>query len=71
MIRQYALIKLNEEYLSDEVLASYPFKKDESYIFLGEIVQMPGHCIVVGMHDNKVYSGYHTDNFIEVPEDSH
>jgi hypothetical protein len=35
---------------------------------LGEIKQMPGHCIVV-RKDGKVYWGHHTENFRKAKEE--
>lgn len=35
---------------------------DAPFVFLGEIVQMPGHCILIGK-SNKIYQGYHTSEF--------
>lgn len=46
----------------------YPFKNDEILLFLGEIVQMPGHCILVN-RAGKVLWGYHTSDFVEPTED--
>lgn len=46
----------------------YPFKTGQHFLFLGEIVQMPGHCIIVDKQ-GKVFWGYHTDNFREPTED--
>jgi hypothetical protein len=47
---------------------NFPFKENEILLFLGEIKQMPGHCIIVNRR-GSVYWGYHTDNFIEPSED--
>lgn len=49
--------------------ARLPFKAPRSYLFLGEIAQMPGHCVVVDVASGRVWSGYHSDNFSEVPDD--
>jgi len=46
----------------------YPFKYDEHVLFLGEIVQMPGHCIIVNKL-GQVLWGYHIDDFREPTED--
>jgi hypothetical protein len=46
-----------------------PFKVTRTYLFLGEIAQMPGHCVVVDVDSGRVWSGYHTENFREVPDD--
>ena len=37
--------------------------KDNFFIYLGEIPNMPGHCVVVGHESGKIYSGYHIENF--------
>lgn len=39
------------------------------YIFLGEIPNMYGHCVICSYQTGKIYCGYHTDNFIEIEED--
>lgn len=49
--------------------SDYPFKKNKLYIFLGEIVGMEGHCVVVEQSSGQIYAGYHSDNFIEFEED--
>lgn len=46
----------------------YPFINGEVVLFLGEIIQMPGHCIVA-KKDGRVLWGYHTDYFREPTED--
>lgn len=38
-------------------------------IFLGEIPNMPGHCIVYDTLSKQMMIGYHTENFEEIPED--
>ncbi len=40
----------------------------ETVLFLGEIKQMPGHCIVA-TKEGKVIWGYHTENFRLATED--
>lgn len=49
------------------MLDSYPWPKDEWVTILGELDNMPGHCVVVYKH--KVYSGYHLDSFREPTEE--
>jgi len=50
---------------------AYPFRHKEwlPYIFLGEIPNMPGHCIVLDPSTHEIYDGYHTDDFKEYKED--
>jgi hypothetical protein len=47
----------------------YPFKKGEAYVFLGEIPNMPGHCVVAERVGGRIYAGYHTENFTELSND--
>ncbi len=69
MFKQYTLVKFDYKALLLKYHKFYPFKENEHFVFLGEIVQMPGHCIVISMSDGKIYTGYHTENFIECTED--
>lgn len=61
--RQYSLVKYVFDY------KEHPFEKNKPYVFLGEIPQMPGHCIVADYKTGQLYCGYHTENFEEIPED--
>ena len=47
-------------------LTRYPFKKGEAYVFMGEIPNMPGHCVVVAQKSGKIHAGYHTELFVEL-----
>jgi hypothetical protein len=42
----------------------YPWKEGDLLVFVSEILQMPGHCILID-RKGKLHVGYHTDNFIE------
>jgi hypothetical protein len=50
-------------------IARYPFKKDEAYVFLGEIPNMRGHCVVADRKSGKIHVGYHTELFSELSAD--
>jgi hypothetical protein len=39
------------------------------YVFFGEIPNMPGHCVVADHRTGHIFSGYHTENFTEIPRD--
>jgi hypothetical protein len=41
----------------------------EIYVFLGEIPNMPGHCVVAERINGKIHAGYHTELFSEVSID--
>lgn len=49
--------------------AKYPFVENHPYVFFGEIPNMPGHCVVADHKTGQIYSGYHTENFVEIPSD--
>ncbi|HLB41848.1 MAG TPA: hypothetical protein VJN02_03160 [Gammaproteobacteria bacterium] len=63
MPRQYSICK----YTGPE---GGTLKINTFYVFLGEIPNMPGHCIVFDYHNPKhqIFAGYHI-NFVEVNEE--
>lgn len=67
--RQYSIVKFDFETLPKSFHRKYPFKQDKLYVYFGEIANMPGHCIVADHKTGKLFSGYHTENFIELSED--
>lgn len=67
--RQYSLVRFLFDQLPAEFHHKYPFSKDGVYVFFGEIPNMPGHCVVADHSTGRVYSGYHTEQFEELPED--
>ncbi len=64
-MKKYKLVKFIDppEGYEDQ----YPFDVNETVVFLGEIEQMPGHC-VVAKRNGQVLWGYHTENFVELTE---
>ena len=65
--RNLSLVKCT---LSEEKIREfqYPFNGNIKYVFLGEIINMPGHCVVADYNDGMIFSGYHTDDFVELTE---
>jgi len=63
-IRKKSLVTVNDVNECKE----YPFIDDLPLVFLGEIVNMPGHGIFVG-NSGKCYVGFHIWNFRELTED--
>lgn len=74
--RQYSLVKIKESAHSD---TKEYFKECSTIIFLGEIPNMPGHCIVYRKRffldpsesfslgdEDKIEYGFHTDDFEEI-----
>ena len=68
MPRKLSLVRFRFDELH-EFRDEYPFTADGVYVFLGEIPNMRGHCVVADHRTGKLYSGYHTENFVELPED--
>ena len=69
--RQYSLVRFCADGIPPECLDKYPFTDDSAhvYVFFGEIPNMPGHCIVADHKTGQIFSGFHTENFIELTED--
>lgn len=67
--RKLSLVKFDFTDLPEQYHRLYPFLKGHTYVFLGEIPNMPGHCVIAG-HAGNVYFGYHTDDFVELPDES-
>ena len=68
-IRQNALVKFDFADLPVEYHKSYPFTEKDRFVYLGDVVQMPGHCIVVRLSDGHVFTCYHIDDFVELTEE--
>ena len=69
MIRQYALVRITKDWYK---IYQDGFGSDSEinrFIYLGEIPNMLGHCVIIGKLTNTVYSGWHTEIFEEIPED--
>ncbi len=67
--RQFSFVKINIKTLPKRYHSKGPFEADNHYIFVSEIPNMPGHCIVLDKLSGKIYVGYHTDNFIELSDE--
>lgn len=46
----------------------YP-DKDDVFVFLCHVYQMPGHCMLIRLGDNKIFGPFHTENFEDIPEE--
>lgn len=70
-IPQYSLVRVEKSYvdwLVESGNKNHDLLKSSFFIYLGEIPNMPGHC-VVAEHGNKgrILSGFHTEDFEVVP----
>ncbi len=69
-IKFLSIVMLKDWYI--EVLKKHndnSFSKDNWFIYLGEIPNMKGHCVIIGYESGKIYSGYHIENFRLPTED--
>ncbi len=64
--RKLSLVRFDAARLPRASRRRYPFRPGSTYVFLGEIPNMPGHCVVADHRSSRIYSGYHTDHFIEL-----
>lgn len=56
--RQYALVKAIPKYVANFGV--------ETLIFLGEIPNMPGYCVIYDIVRSQIVWGYHTEYFVEL-----
>lgn len=66
---KYKLVKFDFKSLPIEYHKDYPFSIYDTFVMLGEVEQMGGHCVVANTKTGQVYVNYHTDNFIELTEE--
>ena len=65
--KPYAMCKFVNNF--PDFWASYPFTTQGRYIYMGEIPNMRGHCVVADHNTGQIFSGYHVENFVELTED--
>jgi hypothetical protein len=69
--RQYSLVRLVQwyrDFLAENGNSELPLAQENVFVFLGEIPNMKGHCVVAGQESGRVFSGYHIENFEEMDE---
>ena len=69
MPRPLSLVKFDFRGVPKKFHKNYRLSPERTYVFLGEIANMPGHCVVADQIKGRIYSGYHTENFTELSED--
>ena len=67
--RKLSLVKFNTSQFPRGSRRKYPFRAGAAYVFFGEIPNMPGHCVVADQRSGQIYSGYATDDFVELTEE--
>lgn len=61
-IKPYTLVRWN---VPDDIMFVYysPYSKNENFLFISEITNMPGHCMLLDLATRDLIGPYHTDNF--------
>ncbi len=67
--RFLSLVRFDFDSLPPEYHSKYPFERGRVYVYLGEIANMGGHSVVADHPLGRIYSGYHTEHFVELCED--
>lgn len=67
--RKLSLVRFDVTKLPRGTRRKYPFQAGATYIFFGEIPDMPGHCVVAEQRSRQIYLGYHTDHFVDLTEE--
>ncbi len=49
--------------------SGHQMDKNSTFIYMGDIIDMPGHGIFIGVQDHLTWAGFHTDDFEQVPEE--
>ena len=65
-MRINSIIKYDYKPHKDE--GEMPFNTSKFYIYLGEIPNMLGHCIIMDYNTKEIYTGIHIDMFREATE---
>lgn len=55
-----------EDYYKRNPNKDNQFTGDEQFIFLGEIPNMPEHCVIINVATRETTIGHHIENFIEL-----
>jgi hypothetical protein len=68
--RVLSWVKIDPE-LEEEYGSRYADKlgRTKFLIYMGEIPNQPGHCIVFNQDTQKMHVGYHIETFVEMTED--
>jgi hypothetical protein len=70
-LKQYSFVKFDKNSVPPEIYHMYHEKTfgDKLFIFLGEVPNCKGHCLLADLSTGKVIGMYHTYNFREATEE--
>lgn len=61
------LVRIKSELFDDHGLVGTGLSKNAVYILLGEIAQMPDHCVIMDIRTKAIFPMMHTHNLELVP----
>ena len=70
--RQYSLVVFDTDSISEKAYEEYygeTFPRGKTFIFLGEVPNARGHCVLADPETGKIICLYHTFNFREATDD--
>lgn len=67
--RRNSLVRCDLSHMEESLRTAYPLQHGNTYVFLGEIPNMEGHCVIADAESGRIYSGYHSENFLELAND--
>ena len=69
-LRINSLVKFNEEYIKLLHDNGYDIEnKDDVFVYMGEIPNMSGHCVVMNITISKLIISHHVDSFRELRDE--
>ena len=71
-LKQNSFVVFNVESCDKSIYDEYfknTFPVGKLFVFMGEILQTPGHCILLDLDSGKIIGLYHTSNFREATDD--
>jgi hypothetical protein len=66
-----SLVRFDAEAVPKGFRRKYPLRAGRAYVFLGEIPNMPGHCVVAEQDSGRIYAGDHAAHFVNSPMRRH
>ena len=69
MTKKFPLVKFDFSAVPVQQHKLYKIFKNRTFILIGEIEQLLGHCILIDNRSGQVLSGFHTENFVKLTSD--
>ena len=65
-----SLVKFDDDYIKLLSDSGYDIEnKDDMFVYMGEIPNMSGHCVVMDITISKLIISHHTDSFRELRDE--